>query len=435
MKGSDRYRGLKKVFTFTLQQMFRNKSYRGVLIALFVMGLFSIPLMVLTNGGGIMDIDDPTETAGGVAHVYVVNDTKYAFDPAALATAQFEDIPFEAAEAMPEDTGMILPTDAYVVISGKGKQVNVDVYTAELAAGSSLADRTVALVQQLALEKSGLDDAAIMALSKQVSRDNLTESQYTDSRKVSFDVQYGVQLIYAIVVMMLSIYALSYIAQNLAEEKSSKLVEFLLISVKPGALVLGKVLACMLFVLCMMACMIAGVAVSWVVSSRFLDTSVVLQNFMLAGLSSSMFSFGFSVGAIVVFSLALSFATFSLLGGIFGATSNTMEDVQKAISLPMVLIMAGYMVSIFGAVSESRTAAAVLSLIPVVSAFTAPVNYVCGNISFGLLALSWAIQLLILAGLAVFGGRVYEALLIHRGERVKLKELFSLAGRRERRAS
>ena len=434
MKGSERYRGLKKVFSFTLRQMFRNKSYRGVLITLFIMSLLSVPFMVLTSGGGFMNFDEGPDAS--VTKVWVVNGSRYAFEPAALASGRFEEVPFAAADALPADpeTG-IFPGEAWIVIDGRGKQVTVDVYGAEPRDGQALAELAQGAVQQAALDRSGLDNQTIADLSRQVSVDILTEAQYTDSRKVDFDVQYGVQMIYAIVVMMLSVYALSYIAQNLAEEKSSKLVEFLLISVRPGALVLGKVLACMIFVLCMMASMIAGMVISYTVSSQFLDTSTVAARLLLAGFSSQMFSFGLTVALVVVVSLVLSFATFSLLGGIFGATCSSMEDVQKAISIPMILVMGGYMVSIFGSIAESRTAAMVMSLIPVVSAFAAPVNYVCGNISFAVLALSWLIQAALLAGLAVFGGRVYEALLIHRGERVKLKELFSMAGRRERRAS
>lgn len=44
---------------------------------------------------------------------------------------------------------------------------------------------------------------------------------------------YVIQLVYAIVVLMVSIMSVSYIIRAVVEEKSSKLVEMLLLNVRP----------------------------------------------------------------------------------------------------------------------------------------------------------------------------------------------------------
>lgn len=64
--------------------------------------------------------------------------------------------------------------------------------------------------------------------------------------------------------------------------------------------------------------------------------------------------------------------------------------------------------------------AAVVSLCPVTSMFCAPVRYIIGDIGFGMLALSWAIQLAVILALAYVCARIYRALMMYRGNRMKL---------------
>ena len=53
--------------------------------------------------------------------------------------------------------------------------------------------------------------------------------------------------------------------------------------------------------------------------------------------------------------------------------------------------------------------------------------YACGDISLWLLLLSWLTQILVIAALLWLTGRVYADLIINRGTRVKMKELFRMA--------
>lgn len=132
---------------------------------------------------------------------------------------------------------------------------------------------------------------------------------------------------------------------------------------------------------------------------------------------------------IVLISLVLGYFTFSILSGISGTCCSTMEDIEYAQLSSILVIMTGYLVSCVAAAFTSGPAPVIVSLLPVVSVFCAPVSYVCGNISFPLLCLSWGIQALVVAGLALFCARVYNELLIHRGARVKLRQLLSMAKR------
>ncbi|WP_286151981.1 hypothetical protein [Sporofaciens musculi] len=70
--------------------------------------------------------------------------------------------------------------------------------------------------------------------------------------------------------------------------------------------------------------------------------------------------------------------------------------------------------------SGSPVLAYVVSLCPVASMFCAPVRYLIGDIGFGMLAFSWALQLAVILLLAYVCARIYRALMMYRGSRMKL---------------
>lgn len=67
------------------------------------------------------------------------------------------------------------------------------------------------------------------------------------------------------------------------------------------------------------------------------------------------------------------------------------------------------------------------TLCPIVSIFCAPVQFAGGNVSIWLVLASWVIQAAVIWGLLTLASRVYAGLIVHRGSRVKLRELMSMA--------
>src|SRR5665647_1716823 len=89
--------------------------------------------------------------------------------------------------------------------------------------------------------------------------------------------------------------------------------------------------------------------------------------------------------------------------------------------------MISIIASIIAVAFDSTTVNLITSLFPIVAIFCAPVAYVCGNITFTILVLSWLLQALTVAFLAWFCAKIYRDLLMHKGSRVQFKELLSMA--------
>lgn len=130
---------------------------------------------------------------------------------------------------------------------------------------------------------------------------------------------------------------------------------------------------------------------------------------------------------VLLVSLGLGYLTMSLIGGVAGACCSGMEEAGEATGPVMLLTMAGYLASCVVGAVPSGPVAVFSTLCPVVSIFCAPVQFAGGNVSFWLVLASWAIQAAVIWGLLTLASRVYAGLIVHRGSRVKLRELMSMA--------
>ena len=132
-------------------------------------------------------------------------------------------------------------------------------------------------------------------------------------------------------------------------------------------------------------------------------------------------------GALVVLvSVLLGYLSYSIIAGISGACCSTESESDSASSGAMLIAMVGYMAGMGTAWMKAGTAIRILSVIPFISVFIAPSRYLMGDISFGWLTLSWLLQALVALLLVKFCAAVYGALMIHRGERVKPKQVLAM---------
>jgi ABC-type Na+ efflux pump permease subunit len=289
-------------------------------------------------------------------------------------------------------------------------------------------------------ELSTLENAALSAFNAvragggSFTSSVMTISEYRSPEKEGdqFTARFTVTYAYSILVMVLVMYSTSYIIRAVIEEKASKLVELLMISVKPLALILGKILASMCLVLIELVVIAVGVGGSILVSRFALHSTALMDMFTGSGTIAAIQNLNGASIAVILISILLGYFTFSIIGGISGACCSETDEMNKANMSVVLLVMGGYLASSVFAAFDSQAVAIATSIIPFVSVFSAPTRYMMGDISPILLIASWALQILLIIGLSAFGRRVYAALIMHRGERIKLKELFGMAKGGER---
>lgn len=426
--------GTGKVFSFTFLQFFKNKGNVISLILLMVMVLASVPLMTLIGGGSTKKAD-----VSGIRTVYYTNETSVPLSVESFADITGAGSYYENTSFVSDQNPTISDLDVSVIFSeaqaasSQNAGYEIRLITAE---NSAVTEDDLTALEGLMTDV--FNNARLSAL--QITNDQLnvlmsnwnieTEdlSDYLNPKDENkWSTQYFLQLAYDIIVMMLSIFSVSYITRAIVEEKSSKLVEVLMVSVKPLALIVGKILAALAYVLVMFTMLIAGYAISYYVTRLFLDVSATGNLFTQLGISADLFHMGAFPILAILFSLLLGFLTFAIISGLSATGCSTTEDMQSAMNGSTFLIMFGYLISIFAGSADIPVVNRIVSIIPILSTYTAPVNYMMGNIGIITLILSWILQIAVIVLLALFCARIYENLLMYRGSRVKFSQMLSMA--------
>lgn len=398
--------GTGQVYRFTLSQLLKSNANRITLLLMVLLAAVSMPLTALMRG----ESPEVSDTAG-LASVRVDNRTNLVLDFS--GDAYWADTDFSADAGEP---------DAVVTITGDetGYQVAVNgSETADAGELSQLAETARQAVRDACLQAAGLSSRQLEALTASTGEE--------DSHEDGFWVQYG----YSILAMMVCLMSASYVIRAVVEEKDSRLVELLLVSVKPMALLAGKILAVMAFTFGWLLAMLAGFGVSCGLTAGLMGPDVLHRQLsgLLAAVPRVQEDLWQAAGVLLVLlvSLGLGYLTMSLIGGVAGACCSGMEEAGEATGPVMLLTMAGYLASCVVGAVPSGPVAVFSTLCPVVSIFCAPVQFAGGNVSIWLVLASWVIQAAVIWGLLTLASRVYAGLIVHRGSRVKLRELMSMA--------
>lgn len=398
--------GTGQVYRFTLSQLLKSRANRVTLIIMVLLAAVSMPLTALLGG----ETPETSDTAG-LTSVRVDNRTDLILDFS--GDAYWADTDFSADAGEP---------DAVVTVTGDETGYQVAVVGSESAhAGelSQLAETARQAVRDACLQAAGLSSRQLEALTASTGEE--------DSHEDGFWVQYG----YSILAMILCLMSASYVIRAVVEEKDSRLVELLLVSVKPMALLAGKILAVMAFTFGWLLAMLAGFGVSCGLTAGLMGPGALQKQLsgLLAAVPRVQEDLWQAAGVLLVLlvSLGLGYLTMSLIGGVAGACCSGMEDAGEATGPVMLLTMAGYLASCVVGAVPSGPVAVFSTLCPVVSIFCAPVQFAGGNVSIWLVLASWVIQAAVIWGLLTLASRVYAGLIVHRGSRVKLRELMSMA--------
>ena len=205
---------------------------------------------------------------------------------------------------------------------------------------------------------------------------------------------------------------------GVVEEKTSRVVEIILTTVKPRTLLLAKLLgigsAMLVFIACYLAGIVAGAGLAGVLPS--------MGNLAAAHLNPWTFA-----PAVLVW-LAVGYFTFGGLSGALASTVSRQEDLG-AVQTPVIF---GAMIPMYVALylvpyAPDTTVPHILSCCPFLSPFMMPMRMALGAVGVWEQLLAFAVQIATICLLSLLAGKVYERSILHTGERLKLRQ--ALRGR------
>lgn len=249
---------------------------------------------------------------------------------------------------------------------------------------------------------------------------------FLERDEVGFDARYYVQYGYSIFVMMMVIFSATFIVRAVIEEKASKLVETLRVSIKSESMILGKQLAIITFVLSMFILIIIGFAISYFATGLFMDTGFVGETLKNMGLTNDVFNIGIGLFAVVIVSLLLACILLSQIAALSGAGCSSMEDMESANMVTTMIVIVCYIIAVIASPLNSEPSM-ILALCPFLSSFAMPTYYAMGQIGFGIVAASWVLQIVVIAVIYKLSGKVYDSLIMHNGQRIKMSKIISMS--------
>lgn len=189
-------------------------------------------------------------------------------------------------------------------------------------------------------------------------------------------------------------------------------MEVLLTSVRPYALIAGKIMAVATISVVQMAIWIAfGFAGYFAGCEAAKGVYPEYQNYIHLIVEMIQESgTGFHVGAIilaVLFTIA-GFFMYCVWAGLIASAVDKVDDLSTAMSLFQIPVMIGFMVSYVGSALELKTLILVCSYVPVTSPFVMPTEVLTGNT--GMLAGMFSFLLLIvfMMGMILLTGKIYK---------------------------
>jgi ABC-2 type transport system permease protein len=208
--------------------------------------------------------------------------------------------------------------------------------------------------------------------------------------------------------MALMIYG-QMVAQGVVEEKSSRVVEILLATVRPWQLLAGKVLGLGMvgliqFALIAVVGLVAGLATGALTISATAVASVV------AGL------FWYLIG----------FFFYATIFGAVGSLVSRQEETQSVLTPVTMVIVIGFIFAINLLISNSdSTLTTVMAILPPFAPILMPGLTALGIAPIWMQATSILLSLAGIAFVAWLGGRVYSNAVLRTGSRVRLKDAVS----------
>jgi len=299
--------------------------------------------------------------------------------------------------------------DGLLLLSVEKEQINGEFYSS-----NTMPQVTMALNQQLNQLQSSLRAKALGLSEEEVA--SLNASVPFSVQKITFNengemnteedftsIRLVVGMATTILLFIFIVTYASIIAQEIASEKGTRIMEVILSSVSARSHFYGKLAGILLVALTQ----IVVYAVSIGLGFYWLKNNSTVQAFL------AEFSIRDILGEFLVYTLLyliLGILIYAVLAALCGSLVSKVEDVSKAILPVTYLSLAGYMIGLsLGMANPDHLVNRVTSFIPFFSSYTMPIRLANNFVSTGEVLLSLMILVLSIVGLIIFSERMYKA--------------------------
>jgi ABC-2 type transport system permease protein len=414
-----RRRRLDKTLVIAQREYLARVRTKGFWIATLVLPLvmaamFAVPVLVLMKSTASLEavvVDETGRIGAGIA-------VRLSGDSAEAGRARVEADP-EAQRAALDRRLLDEGIDAWIWIGREGLADNRVEYHARSVSNTLtqevIEDAISEAVQEMRLTEAGLDPETVRPLLEPVHLQTIKvseEGSRSEAGEAGFFLAYGTFFLLYMVLLLWG----QQVLQGALEEKTSRIVEVVIASVRPFDLMLGKLLG------------IGGAAFTQF--GIWLTTVVVLTApGLVAALGALPEDVGLptfsalQAGAIFVFFI-LGFFVYASLFAAVGASFNNLQEAQQLAYLPTSLIILPVFF-LFPVINDSSsTLAVVTSLIPPLTPILMPLRIAVEMPPLWQVGLAVVLTGLFVYLMVALCGRIYRVGILMYGKKPTIKELW-----------
>ena len=385
-------------FWVVMSQVYKKNARSGSWIFLVLS-----PLFFLAIAFGIVFYISKTQAPAQVAVVSDVGVVRQAVSKQSTSDLRFK--PYTSAKKAndalnKEDLDGILTVNAkddfksHYVARDNGQTVETSTLVAalsglKLSSTAAAMKLTPAQVKALTAPPTVTSKTVAIEDGKQVAKSNTAQL-----------MNHGLALVSMVLILMVTMVYGSILAQEIATEKGSRIMEILLSSVSATTQFFGKLSGIFALLLTQLVVYVIAGVIGW----QFLKNQTMVAGLLkqvdlsiLASGTTAMIALFFIIGTL----------TYSVLAALTGSLVSNQEQVQQAVMPITMLGMIGYFITIAAQANDS-TLAQVTSYVPFLNVFVMPTQMSLGRASMGQAWVSVGISVVFLALFTFFTVAVYR---------------------------
>lgn len=422
------------VFQFTFLDGLRKKAFKitTVIVMLLIVAGCSIPFFMSGSGGESGQNEEQYSGGGGQTEGTAAegsdisaSQTCYYIDenqviPGGLDGLQsvYPSIKFvEGAAGQLEEYKEQVKDDStrsVLLVSEQNGQPFLSFYTKDFMSGVS-AD---SLAQTLkTVRAAGILTAQGVAMETVGSV--LADIPYSSEIVGKMDLSGYILGIVLTMIMFFAVYFYGYgVSMSVASEKTSRVMETLVVSAKPSRILVGKCIGMGILGLAQLCLFLLTGAVCFQL--------MVPKDFTIMGMPLALTAFTPASAVLVLVYFLLGYSLFAMFNSVCGATVSRAEDLQSAMMPVSLIAIVSFYAAYIAMFTSTGPFKKIATYIPFTSPFIMPYRLLNEDVPGIDIAVSLLLLVVVIVLVSIVSIRLYTISVLHYGQRLKIKDLFSL---------
>ncbi len=423
-------KGFLDVFSFTFIQTFKSKAIIIVTAVLCVLAFASVPMV---NHFGASDEntrnEDEKNNENSIKKVFLCDKSGIGIDKNTdiLQDGKYKNIKYEIVSEKEDAKKLVKNTNNIYMMTSVTDRINIEFIYDD---NKDITSMDVDEYSDFVCEKMPDIEKKIFGITKEQNKiieKNINIEKKWIGQKTHKGINNSVMMSYICIIIIILTLCGETISTSVAMEKSTRVIEYLTINVKPIVLISGKVIGVMSVIISQFL----AASVCFFASAQMNGNQGTKKAIAKYVLNSESMNISFVNVLIVLVTLISGVIVFGMLAGLAGAAVSRVEALGESMKIYSIILVIGAYAAMFlassGEINTLTPKTIAAFIFPVTSLFLTPVYAVFGKVSITIAIAAMTAMVITAIVLVIFVSKVYEGMIYYKGETLRLKDIITFS--------